>query len=102
MTSPFGGSSEVLVLLFTFSSQNNGAEVRSGGSEGFWELDLLVNSITVGKRARYRSQSALSGHGQKAYTQLQRQAQYQRYCLMLHSKVHCQGGLLHPPGLPNI
>lgn len=39
---PFSGSWKVLAL-FTVSSQNNGAEVRGRGSEGFWELDLLVD-----------------------------------------------------------
>lgn len=40
---PFSGSRKVLSLCFTVSSQNNGAEVRGYGSEGFWELDFLVN-----------------------------------------------------------
>lgn len=70
---PFGGSWKALALHFSVSSQNNGAEVRGRGREGFWELDFLVNRITVGKRPRYRSQSALGGHGHKACTQSQQQ-----------------------------
>lgn len=82
---PFNGSSGVLALVLwvTFIGQDNGGEVCGSGSEGFWELDLLVDWIAVGNRARHRSQSALSGHGHKAYTQLQQcQIQYQWYCLM--------------------
>lgn len=69
--------------LLSLSSQNNGAEVCGRGGEGFWQPDLLLNRVTVGKRARYRSQAALSGRGQKAYTQLQQhQLQHQRHRLM--------------------
>lgn len=64
---PFHGSSNVLApLLFIFISQDNGAEVWGDGSEVFWQF--IFDWVAVGNRARYRSQSALSGHGHKAYT----------------------------------
>lgn len=79
-TLPFNGSSKILALLFRvlFICQDDGGEVCGDGSEGFWEVEFLSDRIAVGNRARHRSQSALSGHGHKAYTQLQqRQLQYQ-------------------------
>lgn len=62
---PFNGSSNVLAPLL-FIGQDNGAEVCGDGSEVFWQF--ILDRVAVGNRASYRSQSALSGHGHKAYT----------------------------------
>lgn len=59
------------MLALLVIGQDDGGEVCGSGSEGIWELEFFFDWIAVGNRARHRSQSALSGHGHKAYTQLQ-------------------------------
>lgn len=84
---PLSSVSQASAPLLSLSSQNNGAEVRGRGSEGFWQPDLLLNRVTVGKRARHRSQAALSGRGQKAYTQLQQHQLHHRRHGLMHASV---------------
>lgn len=70
-------------LSVPLPGQDDGGEVCGRGGEGLWKLGGSTDWIAMGNRARYRSQSALSGHGHKPYTQLQQSQLQHQYHLMI-------------------